>query len=458
MEHESVYQTFDESQFIARFISEDFDSDAASDKFIQTIIENIKFFSRKNKTDLINIFSQFSAETRCLLHRCLADYVLDFYVLKEKFKAKNRTRDSTVIEDIYTFIHVLCATDEQIQSYDFSKIFRKSDNLNKSSNSQTHVNKNLDNAKLSNILNEIMNLKNLLNNQNTLLIKIQIENKNLKEEMIKIRDNQELKRNQTSQINNFTVPKAPLTPSSNIASSQVFTFNSQSQPQTPNRNLFSFSQALTGTTASSTSSSNKRPHNDHQINQSAKKPTITNISKPRPTLKNFNSFEPNNPITEIDLISNDNFTTVTKKPNKKKNNSYTKNLGRDESNLLKTNSKQFYIYLGRIDTNESTENVKKYLELKLKSVQINNSVREIKFSNLKELNADKPDRSYKSFTFSVGYLDKDIIEKKELWPLYSVVNKYKMPYAEWLVMSEKFKLRKTSNPPNQTTAAISQNV
>ena len=116
-------------------------------------------------------------------------------------------------------------------------------------------------------------------------------------------------------------------------------------------------------TASLTSNSNKRPHNDQQINQSAKKATITNISKPRPTLKNFNSCEPNNPSTEIDLNSNDNFTTVTKNPKKKKSNSFIKNLGQDESNLLKTNSKQHY--LGIIDTNESAENVKKFLELKL---------------------------------------------------------------------------------------------
>ena len=35
-------------------------------------------------------------------------------------------------------------------------------------------------------------------------------------------------------------------------------------------------------------------------------------------------------------------------------------------------------------------------------------------------------------------LDKDIIDNKSLWPLYSIVNKFKMSHAEWTKISEKF--------------------
>ena len=84
-------QTFDESQFIASLMSEYFLTDTASDRFYSKIIENIKFFARKNKTDFIsNTQRQFSSETRWLLRRCLVDQVLGFYVLKDKFKPKNR--------------------------------------------------------------------------------------------------------------------------------------------------------------------------------------------------------------------------------------------------------------------------------------------------------------------------------------------------------------------------------
>ena len=68
-----------------------------------------------------------------------------------------------------------------------------------------------------------------------------------------------------------------------------------------------------------------------------------------------------------------------------------------------------------------------------------NITREVKYENLKELNAEKSDRSYRSFSFSVNYLDKDIINLKSLWPLYSIVNKYKLSLAEWTSITEKSK-------------------
>ncbi len=85
------------------------------------------------------------------------------------------------------------------------------------------------------------------------------------------------------------------------------------------------------------------------------------------------------------------------------------------------------------------DSVKKYLDSKLKDVKFDDcSTRDVKYDNLKELNTDKENRTFKSFSFSVGYLDKDIIDNKSLWPLYSIVNKFKMSHAEWTKISEKF--------------------
>ena len=124
------------------------------------------------------------------------------------------------------------------------------------------------------------------------------------------------------------------------------------------------------------------------------------------------------------FIKDDGFKIV------KKNNSIdtkdktsTKSLGTDESNILATKSMQFYIYLGRIDKKESVDSVNSFLNHKLKAVEINGSIKEIKFYNLRELNPDCEEMRYKSFVFSVGYLDIGIVENKALWPLYSVINK-----------------------------------
>ena len=68
-----------------------------------------------------------------------------------------------------------------------------------------------------------------------------------------------------------------------------------------------------------------------------------------------------------------------------------------------------------------------------------NIIKEVKYDNLKELNMEKSDRSFKSFSFSVNYLDKDIIKLKSIWSLYSIVNKYKLSLAEWTSITDKSK-------------------
>ena len=126
---------------------------------------------------------------------------------------------------------------------------------------------------------------------------------------------------------------------------------------------------------------------------------------------------------------------------------YADMIGRNESNLLSTASKQFYIYLGRIGNTENENTVKSFLEKQLKNINIGDKIKDINLSNLKELNTENTKRTFKSFLFSVDYLDKKIVNNKDIWPIYSEANKYKLPKAEWLKISENF--TKKSIPQSQ---------
>ena len=78
-----------------------------------------------------------------------------------------------------------------------------------------------------------------------------------------------------------------------------------------------------------------------------------------------------------------------------------------------------------------------------------------------ELNTDIEERKSKSFKFSIGYLDKDIINQKQLWPKYTIVNRYKMSLSEWEKVSANFKNKQnTTNsklPANNASNPISIN-
>ena len=110
------------------------------------------------------------------------------------------------------------------------------------------------------------------------------------------------------------------------------------------------------------------------------------------------------------------------------------------SNLLNGKPKKYYIYLGNLDKDTTEDKVKNFLNLKLPQLETDeNSSRDVNFDDLKELKTENTSKNYKSYSFSVNYLDKDIIKIKSLWPLYSIVNKYKLSLSEWTAISSKFK-------------------
>ena len=71
----------------------------------------------------------------------------------------------------------------------------------------------------------------------------------------------------------------------------------------------------------------------------------------------------------------------------------------------------------------------------------------IQYDDFVEINENDPNRKFKSFKFSIGYLDKEIINNKDIWPRYSIVNKFKLSLEEWKKISAN-----SSKKSNNTTA------
>ena len=200
------------------------------------------------------------------------------------------------------------------------------------------------------------------------------------------------------------------------------------------------------------STAQKRPldtrNNNNTNSKNARINPHSNQSKQK--LHSFNSFVPNESLQVIDLTNKDDgFKIAVKKKFYRNNGNKDKvidSIGRGNSDLLTTNSKQFYIYIGRLPLDVDADKVKSYLV---------STFPKIKFDNLKELNSTATDRTFKSFSFSVDYLNRNIIEDKELWPCGSIINIHKLPYDEWLIIAKKIEDRKAAkhlrNSANKST-------
>ena len=425
MEFDDQNAVFNDIQFIADYLNADFQNEDTYNKFMQTITNNVGHFARLTRTDSENFFSQFHDDVVKSIHTSLAETVLVHHDLKSQFICKDNPKKDGIFKEIFEFCQILMANQNMIQSYDFSKLFTK---VAKQKNANILLEENL---KI--LIDEVKNLKLVINSQTKSIDRISSENKFLKDELIKI--TKMVESNKASSA--FSIPFPPL-----ISNNTSSVNPSSSGHHTPIRGGPSFAQSIlnnpTKVQASASSQGTKRilQHQNQNPNKVAK-PT----PKTQKELKSFDSFNPDSRNKVIDLSKDDGFKQVGKKFNKnsKKKTEYAKVIGRDVSNLLVAKSKQFYIYLGQLDMQVEIDSVKKYLDSKLKDVKFDDcSTRDVKYDNLKELNTDKENRTFKSFSFSVGYIIKDIIDNKSLWPLYSIVNKFKMSHAEWTKISEKF--------------------
>ena len=439
---------FNDIQILADFKDQDFNNEEVADKFLQILVTNSNQYATFTKTDIENYFSQFSNAFVKIIHDSLAEYVLNELSLANNYIIN--PKEEALYTNLHAYFQLLTANDAQLESYDFSKIFTKSTSKRKN---LTYV---LDST-LNNLIKEIKNLKAITKNQSSMIEQVKVENKALKEELKKVLSKLDVVTASNKNLFSFPLQPMPSIATQNNNTSQITNV--------------SFSKAVTSqksATPASSSQGTKRPLTD-QNNSSNKMVRATPVSnrqaRPQFSLKKFNSFNPDSQNEEIDLTKDDGYKIVGRRNNRKnKANAqltnktqkafkpdYAKIIGRGAQCELSGEPKQFYIYLGKLNVNATLDGVRKYLVENLKTVEFNeNQSREVKFYNLKELNTELEERSYKSFSFSVSYLDKDIIKMKELWPLYSIVNRYKLSSAEWNTISEKFKKNSLNNAKTNT--------
>ena len=124
-------------------------------------------------------------------------------------------------------------------------------------------------------------------------------------------------------------------------------------------------------------------------------------------------------------------------------------------------SRRQRIYLGSLHPDTTVENVNEYLNNQLKLTErVNDEIKQtaIQFFNLTEdrpaLPNDKPKR-VKSFTFEVAFVNRKIVEDKQIWPKDSFVDYSFFPKSNKQLATIANKL----NPHTSTTTSsyITQN-
>ena len=106
--------------------------------------------------DLSNFFCQFSPKIRADLRNHLAEEVLSFYDLNDKFISKERKSEVSFIEDLYTFFQLLCASQVQIKCHDFTRVFSKIRATPKIHSSQKNLDILSENENCSILMREII--------------------------------------------------------------------------------------------------------------------------------------------------------------------------------------------------------------------------------------------------------------------------------------------------------------
>ena len=467
---------FDESQFLADYISANFENDETYEGFFQKISENISCFARQNKNLVMDYFEKFNKEVRASLRLSLANWFLEHNNLEKEYRIKNKNKESTILSEIHDLFMLLSSVKFSTQTYDMSVLFSKiTNNVRKSPNPDliTAIKTAIYESQAP-LLAEISLLKSKVAEQSDIIKTIREAIANAQKPLIN--ETNQLKdkiTTQTTLIQSLTqdIDKInKLFYSKNQNSNNLFTFSANNiNNQTPvqQQQTTSFQKPSYSSMAAQNTPGGgiKRPR------------TSNNEQK---TLKSFNSFDPHSHAIDIDLTKeNDGFKTVYGRKNFKKstnnhnnnnnnnrnnnnnnrnsNNYNNKNnqskvrfvntLGTGSNSTISTASKQFFIYLGRLSLETSKEQVQNFL---------NNTFKNVKINGLEELNSENEQRSFKSFKFSVDYLDKNILDNKELWPRNSVVTKFKLPLEQWQEIVKKIeeKKKKTAVAQNGTISSV----
>ena len=349
-----------------------------------------------------------------------------------------------ILEDLYTIIQLSSSTKEQILHYNLSKTYDiiKTDAIQKVDLKDLNQLYELLNVTLQKnhnlVVEKLKNSKIMINSQNKKINSLQDQNKVLAKELDKVRAaldavNSTLK----SKISFPTPPLFTMPSNTNYASAAA--------------------SNITNHNSTTPSTRQKRPPTTTTESLASKKSTTTNRHAVTPnnnnnrqrTLMNFNSYDAQSKNVPINNTNNNAFIVAGEKQQQKKqrnlqNKQYNKSVGLGISSELTARKRKFFVYFGNIDINNTNEAVKNSLS------QILNG---IEYDDFIELNVDKADRKSKSFKFSIGYLDKDVINKKQLWPKYTIVNRYKMSLTEWETVSANFKNKKAIISTNTNATA-----
>ena len=410
-----------------------FEDETVFTNFAVSILQNINHFARPNRTDLCNYFYQFESinsnkyKINSRIRSFLATELLSHYDLDESHSLKEKKIENNIINDIYDLIQLSTASENAFRNTDISGIFNIiNPDVNKKINNIQELYDNLNkiiNQKHQVVLKQLKSSKDLISSQSKTISSLIEQNTSLKNELNKVNTALEAIQN-----------KLPV--------------NNQPFPQVFNRTLYSTATATN--VASPTVNLHNTPQNPRKrSNENTSAPSNNNKNKnirdsTRPnkkSLHSFNSFDPTQKSIPIDSDApSDDFIVAGKKKLEKRqrsiqNKEYSKNVGRSVDSGLLTRQRKFFVYFGNININATTEEVKKELQRILNGIT---------YDDFAEINENDPNRKFKSFKFSIGYLDKSIIDNKEIWPRYSIVNKFKLSLAEWQKISSTFKKKTDS--------------
>ena len=444
-------EEFNFSQWLADCLSTNLNNDTNFDNFASNIFETIGQFARLNKNDHINYFSQLEKDIVNRLRTSLSYEVLDHHDMDTTHTLRITNNKDQIIEDLYIIIQIASSSKDYIKSIDLSKIYEIKTNV-------------FEKIEVKNITQMYELLINSINsNQNVILEKLKRSKNMIKSQSKQIHDLQDQNKTLTNDLNKV---KAALEAVNDTLKSKP-SFSLPPPFQLPSSNNYARATAANVTQPSNNqttpSSRQKRPTTNDDTSVSKKSATNhQNIATPggnktQKKVMNFNSFDPQSKNVPISSKNNTVFTIAGEKQQQKRqrnwqNKQYNRSVGLGTGSELLARKRKFFVYFGNIDINASTENVKDSLKSILNGIE---------FDDFMELNTDIEERKSKSFKFSIGYLDKDIINQKQLWPKYTIVNRYKMSLSEWEKVSANFKNKQnTTNsklPANNASNPISIN-
>jgi hypothetical protein len=406
------------------------ENNANFEVFAKEIYTNINHFARQNKTDLINYFSQFSLKANQKLRTHLSNEITFHLEWEDTHTLRKAQSTDKVHNDICDLITLTVASPTDVKSKNLSSLYdiKQNDKISITDMQQLYdlLSKNIaTNHKI--VIQQLKSSKSVIGEQNKIITNLQKANDKLQSELSSAQKKLDTINDKLNNKNLFSSFPVPPTENTNSYSRTVsLNLNPQVSQATPVTNK-------------------KRPNTDSEqviSNSSAKKPLYSNMTnrnsntQTQKTLYNFNSFDKNSKNTTIGVNKkNEGFTVAGEKENLKRQRNfqkkqYNKSVGLGSNDESLARKRKFFVYFGNIDLSATEEKVKQTLV---------NILDGIEFDDFIELNKDMPEKKFKSFKFSIGYLDKDVINDKARWPKYTIVNKYKLSKTEWDTISAKFK-------------------